>query len=490
MEEKPNNKINKKFKTKIPEQDPNERINNFKEVALGYREEDALAEASRCLQCKVPKCIDGCPVGIDIKGFINLISNKDYAGALDKIREKNSLPAICGRVCPQEDQCEKKCIVGIRNEPVAIGRLERFVADWCFSRENKENNNKKEAVSFNARGTIKATTARFGEAKKGKVAVVGSGPAGLTCAGELAKMGYKAVIFEALHEAGGVLIYGIPEFRLPKDILRREINFVKELGVEIVLNALIGNTYEINDLFDDGFQAIFIATGAGLPYFMGISGENLNGVYSANEFLTRNNLMKAYKFPDFDTPIKRFKRIAVVGGGNVALDSARTAKRLGAEHVYLIYRRSEVEMPARIEEIAHAKEENIEFLLLTNPIEIVGKNGEVEKIKCIKMQLGEPDSSGRRSPIPIKNSEFEIDAKAVVMAIGQGPNPLLLEKIPGLKLTKKGNIEADPQSCKTSVKGIFAGGDIVSGAATVILAMGAGKNAAVAIDNFINTKVW
>ncbi|MDD5660075.1 MAG: NADPH-dependent glutamate synthase [Actinomycetota bacterium] len=475
---KENEKLKKKFKTKMPEQQPDKRMRNFNEVALGYNEEEAILEASRCLQCKKPKCIEGCPVEIDIKSFIGLIAKKDFKGALSKIREKNSLPAICGRVCPQEDQCEKMCILGIKNEPVAIGRLERFAADFEDSKDCAESDSvssvKKERISEN----------------KSKVAVVGSGPAGLTCASELAKRGYKVTIFEALHKAGGVLVYGIPEFRLPKKILQKEIDYVKNLGIEIKLNSLVGNTYELDDLFGEGYKAIFIATGAGLPYFMGIPGENLNGVYSANEFLTRNNLMKSYLFPAYDTPIKRVKKIAVVGGGNVAMDSARTAKRLGAEHVYLIYRRSEKEMPARIEEVHHAKEEGIEFLLLSNPVAIIGSCNLVEKIRCIKMELGQPDSSGRCSPVPIKDSEFDIDVEAVVMAIGQGPNPLLLNKIPELKLTKKGNIEADSNTCKTSVKGIFAGGDITTGAATVILAMGAGKKAAFSIDDYLSNDLW
>lgn len=524
-----NSKQIKKYKTKMSEQNPEQRIKNFDEVALGYNEKEALIEASRCLQCKVPKCIEGCPVGIDIKSFIKLISDKNYTEALLKIREKNSLPAICGRVCPQEDQCEKMCILGIKNEPVAIGNLERFVADYENLRHraikntsnnnfnnnvllNNENNQGMEDSNFKAEEKNKLDSKNYNadsknhnekydaeynadnktqpSEKKLKVAVIGSGPAGLTCAGELAKMGYGVTIFEALHKAGGVLVYGIPEFRLPKKILQKEIDYVKNLGVEISLNSLIGNTYEINDLFAEGFGAIFIATGAGLPYFMGIPGENLNGVYSANEFLTRNNLMKSYLFPQYDTPIKKVEKVAVVGGGNVAMDSARTAKRLGAKHVYLIYRRSEVEMPARIDEVHHAKEEGIEFFLLTNPVEIIGKHNFVEKIRCVKMELQEPDNSGRRRPVPVKGSEFEIETDSVIMAIGQGPNPLLLSKIRGLKLNKKGNIEADENSCKTSVRGIFAGGDITTGAATVILAMGAGKKAAVAINDYLKSGLW
>jgi len=480
MIEKINRKKVKKEKVPrvaMPEQDPLERSKNFNEVALGYSEGDALREASRCIQCKKPRCIKGCPVEIDIKGFIKLIQEKKFDEALEKIREKNGLPAICGRVCPQEDQCEKECILGVKGEPVAIGRLERYVAD----REMKQI----------AEGIKKCTWSEVTKkCTKEKVAVIGSGPAGLTCGAELAKSGYQVTIFEALHKPGGVLVYGIPEFRLPKEIVRKEIDYVKSLGVKVEVNMVIGKILTLDDLFNKGFKAVFISTGAGLPYFMGIPGENLNGVYSANEYLTRSNLMKAYKFPECDTPIVRGLRAAVVGGGNVALDSARTAKRLGAEHVYLIYRRSEKEMPARNEEIEHAKEERIEFKLLTNPVEILGKDGWVDKIRCIKMELGEPDESGRRRPIPVEGSEFNIKVDVVIMAIGQGPNPLLTSTIPQLELTKWGNIKADPVSGKTNVKGVFAGGDIVTGAATVILAMGAGKDAAKAIDEYIRTGVW
>jgi len=480
MIEKINRKKVKKEKVPrvtMPEQDPLERSKNFNEVALGYSERDALREASRCIQCKKPRCIKGCPVEIDIKGFIKLIQEKKFDEALEKIREKNGLPAVCGRVCPQEDQCEKECILGVKGEPVAIGRLERYVAD----REMKQI----------AEGIKKCTWSEVTKkCTKEKVAVIGSGPAGLTCGAELAKSGYQVTIFEALHKPGGVLVYGIPEFRLPKEIVRKEIDYVKSLGVKVEVNMVIGKILTLDDLFNKGFKAVFISTGAGLPYFMGIPGENLNGVYSANEYLTRSNLMKAYKFPECDTPIVRGLRAAVVGGGNVALDSARTAKRLGAEHVYLIYRRSEKEMPARNEEIEHAKEERIEFKLLTNPVEILGKDGWVDKIRCIKMELGEPDESGRRRPIPVEGSEFNIKVDVVIMAIGQGPNPLLTSTIPQLELTKWGNIKADPVSGKTNVKGVFAGGDIVTGAATVILAMGAGKDAAKAIDEYIRTGVW
>ena len=489
MASEKSNKKTKKVKiprTSMPEQNPEERIKNFKEVALGYTEEDAIKESTRCLQCKNPRCIEGCPVDIDIKSFIDLISKKEFDKALDKIREKNSLPAICGRVCPQEDQCEEKCILAVKDKPVAIGRLERFVADRKLSKNSitgnesngcRENNNSK-SKELDCKSSNK------------KIAIIGSGPAGLTCAGELAKKGYKVTIFEALHKTGGVLVYGIPEFRLPKKILEKEVKFVESLGVETKLNMVIGKILTIDDMLNNGYSSVFIATGAGLPYFMNIPGENLNGVYSANEYLTRSNLMKAYLFPEYDTPIARVRDIAVVGGGNVAMDSARTAKRLGAKNVYLIYRRSEVEMPARNEEIEHAKQEGIEFILLTNPVEIVGSEGWVRKIKCVKMKLCEPDESGRRRPMPVVGSEYNIDIEAVVMAIGQGPNPLLTSTASGLKLTRRGNIEADIQTGKTSKKGVFAGGDIVTGAATVILAMGAGKNAAGAIDKYIKTGIW
>lgn len=481
-------------RTKMPEQNPAERVKNFSEVALGYTDDDAVRESMRCLQCKKPRCIEGCPVGVDIKSFIGLISERQFDKALEKIRETNSLPAICGRVCPQEDQCEKECILGIKDDPVAIGRLERFVADKELAEEKKnekETGSEEGKISYGLKSNNNDKKGVWSEGSwKAKVAVVGSGPAGLTCAGELAKMGYKVTIFEALHKPGGVLVYGIPEFRLPKKIVEREINFVKSLGVEIKLNMVVGKIFTIDELLNSGYKSVFVATGAGLPYFMNIPGENLNGVYSANEYLTRSNLMKAYLFPEWDTPIKKAKKVAVIGGGNVAMDSARTAKRLGADNVYLIYRRSEKEMPARNEEIEHAKEEGIEFVLLTNPVEIIGKNGWVDKIKCIKMRLGEPDQSGRRRPIPIEGSQYDIDVEVVVVAIGQGPNPLLTSTAPDIKLKKRGNIDANLETCKTSKKGVFAGGDIVTGAATVILAMGAGKKAAAAIDEYIRTGVW
>ncbi len=464
-------------RVKMPEQDPNKRNKNFNEVTLGYTEENALTEASRCLRCKNPKCIKGCPVEIDIKSFIELISENKFEEALEKIRERNALPAICGRVCPQEDQCEKECILGIKDDPVAIGRLERFVADWELKRIA-------EGIKECAYSEVTNKCTRE------KIAVIGAGPAGLTCAGDLAKMGYQVTIFEALHKSGGVLVYGIPEFRLPKAIVSKDIDYVKSLGVEIKTNMVIGKIFTIEELFKQGFKAVFVSTGAGLPYFMNIPGENLNGVYSANEYLTRSNLMKAYRFPENDTPIVKADRVAIVGGGNVAMDSARTAKRLGAKHVYLVYRRSEEEMPARNEEIEHAKEEGIELKLLTNPVEIIGKDGWVNKIRSIKMKLGEPDDSGRRRPIPIKGSEFDLEVEVVIMAIGQGPNPLLTSTIPELKLTKWGNINADEETGKTNIKGVFAGGDIVTGAATVILAMGAGTKAAKSIDEYISTGVW
>jgi len=481
QDEQINEKNPKKIKiprTKVSEQHADARIKNFNEVELGYTEEEALLESSRCLMCRKPKCIEGCPVEIDIKSFIALIKEKEYKKALDKIREKSALPGVCGRVCPQEDQCEKVCILGIKDDPVAIGKLERFAAD-C---EKEKQYNKKTAGN---------SCSKDGPAQEEKIktAVIGSGPAGLTCAGELARLGYGVTLFEALHCAGGVLIYGIPEFRLPKAIVQQEVDFVKSLGVELKLNMIVGKTYTIDELLESGYKSIFIGTGAGLPYFMGIPGENFNGVYSANEYLTRVNLMKAYLFPKWDTPIIKGRVVSVVGGGNVALDSARTAKRLGAQKVYIIYRRSEVEMPGRVEEIKHAKEEGIEIVFLTNPVEILGENGWVKKIKCIKMELGEPDDSGRRRPIPVKDSEYEIDTDTVVIAIGQGPNPVLMQTSPDISLNRRGNIVADTVG-KTSKKGVFAGGDIVTGTATVILAMGAGRTAAITMDEYLKTGIW
>jgi len=461
-----------KIREPMPVQDPKIRIQNFDEVALGYSREQARREAARCLQCKKQPCVSGCPVEIDIPAFIVKIREGDFMGAIHKIKEKNNLPAICGRVCPQEEQCERVCVLAKKGQPIAIGRLERFAADYEFSQGNIR---------------VPEQPPKTGK----RVVVIGAGPAGLTVAGDLAKMGHDVTLFEALHKAGGVLVYGIPEFRLPKSIVQVEVDYVRKLGVEIKPNMIVGQTMTIDELLNDGYDAIFIGTGAGLPYFLGIPGENLNGVYSANEFLTRNNLMKAYLFPEYDTPVRLADRVAVVGGGNVAMDAARVAKRLGAEHVYLVYRRSRTEMPAREEEIVHAVEEGIELRLLTNPVNIVGdENGWVKGIQCIKMELGEPDDSGRRRPVPIKGSEYVIDIEVVVAAIGQGPNPLLIQNTTGLELTKWGNIVADPETGKTSKKGVFAGGDIVTGAATVILAMGAGKKASVAIDKYLKDGIW
>ena len=481
-------------RTKISQQDPQERVKNFSEVELGYSEEEALKETSRCLQCKKPKCADGCPVEIDIKSFIAYISEKQFEKALEKIREKNSMPGICGRVCPQEDQCEKECIVGIKNEPVAIGKLERFAADYIIKNPqtisvNSLPDNPDDAGSSDTENNLLQKKGSLSQINKIKAAVIGAGPAGLTCAGELAKLGYSVTLFEALHSAGGVLVYGIPEFRLPKSIVKGEVDYVESLGVNIKLNSIIGKIYTIDELIENGYKSIFISTGAGLPYFLSIPGENLNGVYSANEYLTRVNLMKAYLFPKWDTPIKKADIVSVVGGGNVALDSARTAKRLGAKKVYIIYRRSEVEMPGRIEEIHHAVEEGIEMKFLTNPVGIKGKDGWVNKISCIKMELGESDDSGRRRPIAIPDSEYDIDTDVVVIAIGQGPNPVLTQTSPDISLNKRGNIVADAVG-KTNKKGVFAGGDIVTGAATVILAMGAGKVAAKAMDEYMKTGSW
>jgi glutamate synthase (NADPH/NADH) small chain len=455
----------------MPEQPADVRKKNFDEVALGYEEKTALDEATRCLNCPKPMCMTGCPVNVPIPKFIHALTEEKYADAINILKTKNSLPAVCGRVCPQESQCESKCILGIKGEPVAIGRLERFVADY-------------------ARTNHLDTVENKATAKKGqKVAIIGSGPSGLTAAGDLAKLGYDVTIFEALHAAGGVLMYGIPQFRLPKEIVQHEISNLKQLGVKIVTNAIIGKTYTIKDLMtEEGFAAIYIGTGAGLPHFMHIEGESLNGVYAANEFLTRVNLMGAYKFPAVATPVYVGKRVAVVGGGNVAMDSARTAMRLGAEHVYIVYRRGEAELPARKEEVAHAKAEGIEFKLLNNPTKILGnKDGWVTGLECIKMELGAPDASGRHSPVEIKDSNFVLDVDMVVMAIGQGANPLLKQTTPDLAVNKRGNITVDDTEA-TSIPGIFAGGDIVTGAATVISAMGAGKKAAASIDAYLTHK--
>ncbi|OIN98735.1 glutamate synthase (NADPH), homotetrameric [Candidatus Desantisbacteria bacterium CG1_02_38_46] len=460
----------------MPRQDPAERIHNFNEVALGYTEEQAVREAERCIQCKKAPCKAGCPVEIDIPSFIKAIKEKNFACAIEIIKEKNNLPAVCGRVCPQEMQCEKVCTLGKKLEPVAIGRLERFVADWQL--EKKGDSPRPASAGAPTTSSVNSNSPR--------VAVIGSGPAGLTCAADLAKMGYKVTIFESLHNTGGVLRYGIPEFRMPKHILDAEINYIKSLGVEIMVNTLVGESITLKDMLENEYKAIFIGTGAGLPYFMGIKGENLNGVYSANEFLTRVNLMKAYEFPQYDTPLKIGNRVAVIGAGNVSMDSARVSLRLGAKEVWIVYRRSEIEMPARIEEIENAREEGVRFNLLTLPVEIVDdERNWVKAMKCIKMKLGEPDQSGRRRPIPIEGSEFTMEIDTVIVAIGQGPNPLLPMKTQGLKIGKHGNIIAKSLTGETSIKGVFAGGDIVSGAATVIEAMGAGKRAARAIDEYL-----
>ena len=455
-------------KNEMPTALPEVRNKNFEEVALGYTEEMALDEASRCLNCKNKPCTGGCPVAIDIPAFIAKICEKDYEGAYQKISEQSSLPAVCGRVCPQENQCEKYCVRGIKGESVGIGRLERFVADY-------HNNNQKELP-------VRPTSNGH------KVAVVGGGPAGLTCAGDLAKKGYDVTVFEALHLAGGVLVYGIPEFRLPKSIVAKEIETLKQLGAKVETDMVIGKILSVDELFEDGFEAVFIGSGAGLPSFMKIPGENLKGVYSANEFLTRVNLMKAYR-DGSDTPIQRAERVAVVGGGNVAMDAARCAKRLGAKEVYIVYRRSEAELPARKEEVEHAKEEGIIFKLLNNPTEILGgEDGFVNGIKCVAMELGEPNASGRRRPVAKAGSDFVIDVDCVIMAIGTTPNPLIKSTTSGLETQKWGGIIADETTGATSREGVFAGGDSVTGAATVILAMGAGKQAAGAIDEYIRSK--
>lgn len=463
-------------KHEMPAQPPEVRAKNFNEVALGYTAEIAVSEAKRCLNCKNKPCVTGCPVNIDIPDFITYIKEGDFEGAYQSIAKSSSLPAVCGRVCPQESQCEAKCTLGIKFEPVGIGRLERFVADW--HNENAKGAPEKPASNGH------------------RVAVVGSGPSGLTCAGDLAKKGYDVTVFEALHTAGGVLVYGIPEFRLPKSIVAKEVNTLKELGVTVETNVVIGKTLTIDELFEDGFEAVFIGSGAGLPKFMGIEGEALKGVYSANEFLTRSNLMKAYR-DDSATPIMKGGRVVVVGGGNVAMDAARTALRMGAE-VSIVYRRSMEELPARREEVEHAQEEGIDFKLLNNPVRIIGyqnpddprdpKNGCVTAIECIRMELGEPDEKGRRRPVPVPGSEFVMDVDCVIMALGTSPNPLIKNTTEGLETQKWGGIVADEETALTSRQGIYAGGDAVTGAATVILAMGAGKKAAHAIDEYLRTK--
>ena len=456
-------------KVPVREQAPNVRAANFEEVCLGYNKEEAMEEAARCINCKNAKCVEGCPVSINIPAFIHEVKEGNIEAAYQVISESSALPAICGRVCPQESQCEGKCIRGIKGEPISIGKLERFVADWA--REN----NVKPSVSVEKNGH--------------KVAVIGSGPSGLTCAGDLAKLGYDVTIFEALHEAGGVLVYGIPEFRLPKsEVVAAEVENVKALGVKIETNVIIGKSTTIDELLEDeGFEAVFIGSGAGLPMFMGIPGENANGVFSANEYLTRNNLMKAFD-ENYDTPIARGKKVAVVGGGNVAMDAARTALRLGAE-VHIVYRRSEAELPARVEEVHHAKEEGVIFDLLTNPTEIsVDENDAVRGMKCIRMELGEPDASGRRRPVAIPGSEFELELDTVIMSLGTSPNPLISSTTIGLDTNKRKCIIASEENGQTSKEGVFAGGDAVTGAATVILAMGAGKAAAKGIHEFLSNK--
>ncbi len=456
-------------RTPMPEQDAKERGSNFNEVALGYTEEQAIEEANRCLQCKKRNCVEGCPVQVAIPEFVSLLREGNFEGSIGKIKETNALPAVCGRVCPQEEQCEVKCILNKKGQPIAIGRLERYVAD----RERES-------------GSVAVPKCKPKTGKK--VAVVGSGPAGLTVAGDLAKEGHAVTIFEGLHKPGGVLVYGIPEFRLPKAIVQAEIDVLKQMGVEIKCDAVIGALYTIDELLnEEGFDAVFIGSGAGLPTFMGIPGENLNGVFSANEFLTRANLMKAYQFPKADTPTREGHNVVVVGGGNVAMDSARTALRLGAHNVYLVYRRSMEELPARIEEVHHAEEEGIDFRLLTNPTKIVGNDeGWVTHIECLRMELGEPDDSGRRRPVPVQGSEFLIECDTVIMAIGTGANPLIPSTTPGLDLNKWGYIVADDDG-KTSKDAVWAGGDIVTGAATVILAMGAGRVAATEITEYLSS---
>lgn len=460
-----------KWKTPIKEQDPDVRRSNFKEVCLGYSIEEGMKEAARCLQCKTKPCIAGCPVAIDIPGFIKCIRDGDMAGAAEVMNKYTNLPAVCGRVCPQETQCEELCTVGKMPgfEPVAIGKLERLVADWKYTQE-------------------KAAADKAQAASKGKVAVVGSGPSGLTVAGDLAKKGYEVTIFEALHAAGGVLIYGIPEFRLPKNIVKMEIDAMQDLGVKIECNAVVGKNITMQEIMEE-FDACYIAVGAGAPHFQGVPGTTLNGVYSASEYLTRINLMHGYEFPNYDTPTKNSKKVVVIGGGNVAMDAARSAKRLGADEVTIVYRRSLKELPARIEEYHHAVEEGIIFNWLTNPTEYVNNGeGQLCGVKCIRMELGEPDASGRRRPVPVEGSEFFIEADCAIEAIGQGSNKVLLSTFPEMKLNKWGYIEADPKTGATSVPGVYAGGDIVTGAATVILAMGAGKDAAEAIDKYITEK--
>jgi len=465
---KPRHRPVKGTRTPMSEREPLERLKSFAEVSLGYSAEEAHAEAMRCLQCPKPPCVGGCPVNIDIKSFIGKIIEGDERAGVEVLKQRNALPAACGRVCPQEEQCEAACVLQRTGEPIAIGRLERYLGDLDLSCD----------IEHRCRPEIAAASGK-------RVAVIGSGPAGLACAGELAMLGHEVTIFESLHVAGGVLVYGIPEFRLPKDLVAAEIDMLREIGVSIVTDAIIGATYTVEDLMTaEGFDAVFIGTGAGLPVFAGIPGENLNGVYSSNEFLTRVNLMRAYEFPKSDTPVWRGRKVAVVGGGNVAMDAARTAVRLGAEEVFLVYRRTEEEMPARHEEVHHAKQEGVEFKLLCSPVEVRGHEGFVTGLVATRMELGEPDASGRRAPVCVLDSDFVIECDTVIMALGTRPNALLGKAAPDLALSKRGYVEAD-DSCATSIPGVYAGGDIVTGSATVIRAMGAGKTAARSIDEYL-----
>ncbi len=469
--EKPHRKPSRAPRTPMPERPARERVEDFDEVTLGYTEEQASAEAARCLQCKNATCVAGCPVNIDIKGFIGHIIEGDHADGVAVLKERNALPSICGRVCPQEEQCEIVCVLAKKGEPVAIGRLERWLGDYDLACKLEER-----CVP------VVAPASGF------RCAIVGSGPAGLACAGELARVGHAVTIFESLHAPGGVLTYGIPEFRLPKAVVGAEIDMLTQMGVEIVTDVVIGATYTLKELMgEEGFDAVFIGSGAGLPVFLGIPGENLNGVYSANEYLTRVNLMRAYEFPAADTPVWRGRKVAVVGGGNVAMDAARTALRLGAEDVFLVYRRTEDEMPARNEEIEHAREEGVEFKMLCSPVEILGREGFVTGLIANRMELGEPDESGRRAPVCVMGSEFEIDCDTVILAVGTRANPLLAKAAPGLDLSSRGYILTDEEGA-TSLPGVFAGGDIVTGAATVILAMGAGKKSALAMDRWLRER--
>ena len=466
MAEETKKKKPKPERVPMPKQTPEERVRNFNEVALGFTTELAMEEAGRCLKCKKPQCVKGCPVEVDIPGFIGHIADGNFKEAARVMKSKNALPAVCGRVCPQEDQCEKLCVIGKKMEPVAVGRLERWIADWEASEGEVEY------------PEIAPSTGK-------KVAIVGAGPAGITVAADLAVLGHKVVMFEALHEPGGVLIYGIPEFRLPKAVVKREMDYVQKLGVEVHYDYVVGKTRSVDSLLGE-YDALFVGSGAGLPWFLGIPGENLNGVYSANEYLTRVNLMKGYLFPDFDTPIKRPHRVTVTGGGNIAMDSARTALRLGADEVHIVYRRSRDELPAREEEVENAEEEGVIFDFLTLPVKLVGnEHGWLTGMECLKMELGEPDDSGRRKPIPIEGSEFFLESDATVCSIGNSPNPLISKTTSGLKVGRRGNIEADPETGKTSMDKVWAGGDVVTGAATVIMAMGAGRVAARSMHEFL-----